>query len=108
LSKRLLECPRNESTNCQEVQDPPSKSGRQKIHTKDLQILGAKAQDLVARATWRLGFVHPSSRFPVIGLAVLNYDADCERSVVAITVQRAVESVKIGVGAYWLCEGSDV
>ena len=33
---------------------------------------------------------------------MLDYDGDWERSVVAIAVQRAVENVKIGVGAYRL------
>jgi hypothetical protein len=32
-----------------------------KYHTQDPQILGATAKNLVARATWRAEFVHPSS-----------------------------------------------
>lgn len=87
VPKRLLRCPGHGPTNCQRVQEPPSKSGRHKVHNKDLQILGAKAQHLVARATWRLGFTHPSTRIPVIGLALLNYDTDRERSVVTVAVQ---------------------
>jgi hypothetical protein len=48
LSKRLLQCPGHGPTNCQKVQEIPSKSDLQKVHTKDLQILGARAHDLVA------------------------------------------------------------
>jgi len=32
-----------------------------KLHTKDPQMLGATIQNLVTMATWRSGYVHPSS-----------------------------------------------
>jgi hypothetical protein len=35
------------------------------LHTEDPQIFGVKVQNLVARVTWRPGFVHPWHRVPV-------------------------------------------
>ena len=34
------------------------------LQTEEPQILGAKVQNLVARVTWRPGFVHPWHRVP--------------------------------------------
>ena len=48
------------------------------------------------------GISAPLLHDPYHRTCLLNYDTDYERSVVAITVQRAVENVKMGVGAYCL------
>ena len=38
---------------------PPSKIQGTRRVIKDPQILGANEQNFAAKATWRLGFVHP-------------------------------------------------